>query len=189
MATNANKKPGPAQPPAAAKAKPQDHPKPAPAAEADNDLDDETAGGDETPVHKLPPAKKMAARIGNVVNRMEVYAGNVKNWPGDDLVNVRGSLDAAISGLKSAAEILAKLPDDYKPRVAKAGKQTGGKLELLPGSMIRITDKRMPEYEGVLEAEQMRGIKVVEVRGNKVIALTKDGVKAMLARGHVCPDV
>lgn len=159
-----------------------------------DDLDDDTsdAGGEGVNFHKLPPAKRVAVRLGNEVNRLQKQFDTVTKWPdhaGTDAVSMaKESIGKALDGLKAACSALTSLPDEYRPRVAKAGKAGTGKAELKAGDMIRITDKRQGEYEGVLEAAQMKGIKVVEVRGNKVIALTNDGVKAMFARGHVCLD-
>jgi hypothetical protein len=186
MATANNKKPAPAARPTAAKTPVQ-----AAAKETEKDIDDLEDEGGKGDFNKLPVAKRVAVRLGNEVNRLTKQFDLVSKWPDNGsgaVTRTKERLGEVLDGLKSACEALASLPDDYKPRVAK-GKGGGGKVDLLPGSMIRITDKRIGEYDGVLEPEQMRGIKVVEVRGNKVVALTNDGVKCMLARGHVCPDV
>lgn len=211
MATPNNKKPAPAAKPVNA-AKPgqpvngksaaaptpakTEAPKEAPKDVDIDDLDDDvdtdsgSDGGDN--FNKLPPAKRVAVRLGNEVNRLQKQFDTVSKWPehGDsNTVNtVKLNVETALVALKKACEALTSLPDDYRPRVAKAGKAGGGKAELKAGDIIRITDKRVSEYEGVLEPEQMKGIKVVEIRGNKVIATTNDGVRAMFARGHVCLD-
>jgi len=196
-----NKKPAPAAKPTPAKpangratAAP---PKPADDLDDDDDLDADTASTDGkrggSDFSKLPPAKRVAVRIGNEVTRLSKQAESIANWPaesteGTKVYDAKGWVASALELLKRSAEALASLPDDYKPRVAKASSKGGGSRELKAGDRIRITDKRMPEYEGVLEPNMMRGIEVVEIRGNKVIARTPDGMKAMFARGHVCLD-
>jgi len=183
MATANNKKPTPATKPVPAKPTAA-----APKADVD-DITEEPEAKDE--FSKLPPAKRVAVRLGNEVNRLTKQADAIANWPTEATGAVQRAKERvteALDALKSAASALVTLPDDYRPRVASAGKNNT-KIELLPGSLVRITDKRVGEYEGILEPDQMRGIKVIEIRGNKVVATTKDGVKAMFARGHVCPDV
>lgn len=155
----------------------------------DDDLDTAPTGGKkDDSFSKLPPAKRVSVRLGNEVQRLTRQAESISNWPGDALLGIRSSLSDALTNLKLAAEGLASLPDDYKPRVAKASSKGWGSKELKAGDKVRITDKRVAEYEGVLEPELMRGIEVVELRGNKVIAKTSDGMRAMFARGHVCLD-
>lgn len=139
---------------------------------------------------KLPPAKRVAVRLSNLVDRTQHQLDAMKSWTGEEQERARGIVEQVQQGLKDAAEVLAKIPDDWRPvRRAGGGGGTSTKnVELAPGTVIRITDKRVPEYDGVLEADQMKGIKVVEVRGNKVVAITPDGTRAMFARGHVCLD-
>jgi hypothetical protein len=177
MATATNK-PRPAQPPTAKPAKPAK-----PAKQPD--------GGD-----KLPLVKRVALRVSRAAEMAQNQLDKIKSWPGDTLTgpghainDVRTALASAIDALKHESTALASLPDDFKPRTPKG---QGSKTELLPGSFVRITDKRVGEYEGVLEPAQMRGMRVTEVRGNKVFVMFKDGdkeVRGMFARGHVCPDL
>lgn len=210
MATNNSKKPQPAQRPNTNAAKPGQKPapqqhaapaKPAPARDVDDDLDvdlaetsEESTSGDvadKVDFNKLPPAKRIAVRLGNEVQRLQKQFDAIKNWPdvagSDSVTKSRDNVAAGLACLKSAAEGLAGLPDDYRPRVAKSSTSAKGR-DIAPNDLVMITDKRREEYAGVLEPDQMTGIKVVELRGNKVVATTKDGMRAMFARGHVCLD-
>lgn len=139
---------------------------------------------------KLPPAKRVAVRLGNLVDRVQHQLDAMKSWTGEQQEAARAIVEQVQQGLKDGAEALAKIPDDWRPARAKGagGGSSSKNVELKEGTLIRITDKRVPEYDGVLESDQMKGIKVVEVRGNKVVAITPDGTKAMFARGHVCLD-
>jgi hypothetical protein len=171
---NANKKPAPAQPPS----------KSAPAKPAPDKADKQKGGG--AAFWKLPAAKRLSVRLGNLATRIQNQAiDEIRNWPGVELVEVRSKLGLVLDELKSAAEDLAKLPDTYQPR-AKGG---GSKVELLPGSLIRITDKQMSFYEDILKPEEMRGLTYKETRGPKVVAVTNTGLLTLINRGHVCPDV
>lgn len=204
MATPNNKKPTPAKNTAPAAAKINGTPKNTPVtaapkdkdADLDDDLDDEVETGEKgeggDAFNKLPPAKRVAVRLGNEVNRLTKQFDTISKWPaheGTDAVAMASTaVGTALENLKKACEALTSLPETYRPRVAKAGKAGGASKDLKPGDFVRITDKRKEEYVGVLEDDHMTGIKVIEVRGNKVVAITKDGVKAMFARGHVCLD-
>ncbi len=185
MATATNKRPTPAKSPAQIKNAPKAAPAPA---EDDLDDDDLLAGEKKD---RLGLAKRTAVRLGNSVNRIIKIADKVMNWTPDEaglVVKAQENLKTALEGLKVASESIATLPDDYKSRAAKSkGGKGGSKVELLPGSIVRITDKAKAEYEGL--DFQLTGIEVIEVRGNKVVCKTSDGMKAMIARGHVCPDV
>jgi len=185
MATATNKRPTPAKSPTQLKAAPK------PAAAASADLEDDDLDEDGGEKDRLSLAKRTAVRLGNSVNRIIKLAEKVGGWSADDaghVVTAQGALTVAVEGLKAASEALVKLPDDYKSRVPKSkGGKGGSKVELLPGSIVRITDKAKAEYEGL--DFQLTGIEVIEVRGNKVVCKTSDGMKAMIARGHVCPDV
>lgn len=201
MAQNTKKNP-PAKP--ATKLPPTTHAKPASAPVTKvEDLDDEDLdlddGADEgsngangkganwKDTMKLPPAKRMAVRLGNLVDRVQHQLDAMKSWAGEDQEAARAIVQQAQDGLKGAAERLAQVPDDWRPRRA-AGGGGGSKVELQPDDLVRITDKRMAEYTDIVSAECARGIKVVEVRGNKVVGLMSDGVRAMLPRGHVTLD-
>jgi hypothetical protein len=198
----ATKNPKPAQPPTTkpAAAKPA---APPPAAEPDEDLDTDVddsddddgapAGDGETAAAKkrnwmatqrLPAPKREAVLVANLVNKLSRRLDTITNWPGPEMDEVRKSMQTAIDSMKDASQGMAKLPESYK---AKVPASSGPAKELKPGSIIRITEKKVSDYEGILEPEQMRGIKVIELRGNKVVAQAGD-LKVMLARGHVALD-
>jgi hypothetical protein len=187
--TQQNKKPAPAQPPTAkTNGKAQD---------ADDDLDDdvevdETEASDdddkETPgwqkTQRLPPAKREAVLLANLVAKLARRQETIANWP-EESKPAKEALEQASACLKTAADALAKLPDSFKARIPAS---KSSKAELEAGSIIRITDKQLPNYDGILDADQVTGIKVTEIRGNRVVATTPDGAKVIFARGHVCLD-
>lgn len=207
---NANKNPTPAKP-AAAKPSPA-KPASAPPVTKVEDLDDEDEDldgdldADDAPksdgngagkpaswkdTMKLPPAKRVAVRLGNLVDRVQHQLDATKSWTGDVQDQVRAIILQAQDGLKAAAEQLAKVPDDWRPR-RTAGGGGGSKVELEAGTLVRITEKRLPEYQDIISGEAARGIKVLEIRGNKVVCAVNDNgntIKAMLPRGHVTVDV
>ncbi len=141
-------------------------------------------------MRKLPPAKQIAVRLGNEVTRVESVMETISRWPDADGVNmadIRSDIGMALESLRTASTNIARVPDDYKPRVPKgATSRSKGIIDV--GTLVRITDKRKEEYAGVLEPAQMIGIKVLEIRGNRLVTITQDGVKALFARGHVCVD-
>jgi len=173
--------------------------KAAPKTAAKRDLDDEldgaagTKGGGDVPYWKkmnaLPAAKRIQIRVANVSDRLARLVDDTTGWQGMDAF--QPSLLTA--ELKDLATKVAQIglafggaPDGYKPTAARAGKAPKG--EIVVGSLIRLTDKQAPNYAGALEPAQMVGIKVLEVRDNKLVALTNDGVKMLISRGHVCLD-
>lgn len=199
MAQPTNKKPSPAKPPAAKPAQA----KPTTVEDLDDeDLDGDTDDGDDgasasngsngkgaswKETMKLPPAKRVAVRIGNLVDRTQHQLDAMKNWKGEEQEAVRAIVVQAQDALKAAAERLAQIPDDWRPTRA-AGGGGGSKAEIEPGTVVRLTEKRAPEYADVIPEEHQRGIKVKEVRGNKVVCILADGMVAMIPRGHVTVD-
>jgi hypothetical protein len=197
MATKKN--PAPAQPPTKPAAKAAPAPDPVDDLEdevddAEGDLEDEDDGEPNgaksrnwLKTQRLPAPKREAVLIANIVNKTARRAGVIEDWPGDELVGIRKQLSAAIDSMKAAADALAKLPDSYKARVPHARKSGGA--ELAPGSLLRITEKQLETYKGILEDDQLSGIKLLEVRGNKVVLmLPGDGGKIIIPRGHVTLD-
>lgn len=191
-------KPATKTPPAVAK-KPTSAPTEAP----DDDIDDDDIDGDPEDgassgpswkaTMKLPHAQRVQVRLRNVLVRIEKQHTPMKKWPGEPPAAAVLALDTAVASINTAIKELAKLPADWRPAIARAAGSGGAdKAELKTGDLVRITDKRKEEYEGVLEPEMMVGIKVLEVRGPKVIgeATAKDGttLRCMLSRGHVCLD-
>lgn len=163
--------------------------------EDDDDSDAPTNGANGTAhtskwkeTQKLPPAKRVAVRLGNLVDSLQKQLDSMKNWDGDVQTQARANVAAAQDALKSAAEALVTVSDDWRP--ARAARGTGGaaKAEVTAGSIVRITAKRLPEYADVISDECSRGIKVKEIRGNKVVGVMSDGMIAMLPRGHVTID-
>lgn len=192
MATATNKRPTPAKSPAQLKTAP----KAAPTAteddlEDDLDGDDGAGNSDRNSFQRLPKHVQLVVRLNNGAQRLTKYVDKVMGWSADEaglVIKAQDALRAALTSLKTASESIEALPDDYKSRAPKTrGRKVGSKVELLPGSIVRITDKAKAEYEG-LDFE-LTGIEVIEVRGNKVICKTSDGMRAMIGRGHVCPDV
>lgn len=195
MAQNTKKNPTPATRPA-----PAQKPKPPTTVE---DLDDEDdlddgeaptkADGDEKEqswkeTMKLPPAKRVAVRCGNLVDRVQHQLDAMKSWTGDVQEAARAKVLAAQDLLKEAAESLASVPDDWKPaRSAKGGGGSAAK-ELVAGDVVKLTDKRRPEYTDIISDENAVGMTVKDIRGNKVVCVMKDGLVAMLPRGHVTID-
>jgi len=132
---------------------------------------------------RLPPAKRVMVRVRNTVERFEKRLGQIKNWPGAEAAAARDNLAAGLAAFKTAMDALASLPDDYRPSL-----RGSAKVEIEAGTLVRLTDARKAEYDGVVEPDCMSGIKVLEVRGNKVVTIMRDGTKAMFPRGHVTVD-
>lgn len=193
MAQNTKKQPTPAKPAGKPATTPTTN-----ASADDDDLDDgddldagaatNGSAGSWKDTMKLPPAKRVAVRLGNLVDRLQHQLDAIKSWSGGTQDEVRAIVLQAQDGLKAAAEKLALIPDEWRPSRA-AGGGGGSKVELEPGVLVMITEKRRPEYADVIEDANMRGIKVKEIRGNKVVCTLADGMIAMLPRGHVTVDV
>ncbi len=196
-------KPAPAQPPkAAAKPAPTKAPEPEEdeidveeEPEEGDDGDDDTEGEGDGEAKKgrnwmktqrLAPPKRESVLLLNLVGKVQRRADVVKNWPGEEAAKAKAALEATMTSLREASALFAGLPDSYK---ARTGTTTSKGVELEAGSLVRITDKRTSDYEGTLEPEEMTGLKVKEVRGNKVVVTTRTGIVMIIARGHVCPDV
>lgn len=206
MANN-SKKPGPAPRPTPVKAAPA-------AQEADldeDDLDDEEGGDDDggeedeggpavngngKPIsagrrkwmatQKLAPSKREAVLMGNLVNKLLRREDIIKDWNVPGGVAAKAAMGEAVELLKSAAQALAGIDPAWRPTAARSSGSNSAPLEA--GAIVKITDKRRGEYAGVIPDDAMVGIKVKELRGNRVVVIMNDGVQAMFPRGHVCLD-
>ena len=161
----------------------------------DDDLDDDAPKGkkenSDARLRKLPFAKRINVKLSNLTARLERLSDKVEGWQDGDgapMEAMRRRMAQVLVDLEQLTNEFGAVPASYIPRAPRVKGTSSVKADLVAGSLIRITDKRAPEYDGILEPAQLRGIKVIEVRGNKVIALTSDGIKAMFARGHVCLD-
>jgi hypothetical protein len=203
MANN-SKKPGPAPRPTPVKAAAS-----APQPELDEDDlgdegedededDDEDSGGaavNGKPIsngrrkwmatQKLAPSKREAVLMGNLVNKLLRREDIVKDWnvPGGQVA--KAEIAEALDHLKAAAQALAGIDPAWRPVTARTSSSTA---PLEAGAIVKITDKRRNEYAGVIPDDAMVGIKVKELRGNRVVVIMNDGVQAMFPRGHVCID-
>lgn len=204
MANN-SKKPGPAPRPTPAKASS------APQPELDeDDLNDEgdeadddeedggpSVNGNGKPIsngrrkwmatQKLAPSKREAVLMGNLVNKLMRREDIIKDWSVPGGIAAKASISEALDHLKAAAQALAGIDPAWRPVTARTSSSNAAPLEA--GAVVKITDKRRNEYAGVIPDEAMVGIKVKELRGNRVVVVMNDGVQAMFPRGHVCLDV
>lgn len=134
-------------------------------------------------LRSLTLPKRRAVLLGNLVERIGRQRTDMASWSGAEMDEVRRMLDGASSTLRDAAGLLNSLPPEYRTR-AGARRQTPV-VEVKPGDIVSILDKRRSEYDGVLEPHQLTGIKVVEPRGNKVVVVLPGDVRAMLPLGHI----
>jgi hypothetical protein len=198
MATATNKRPAPAKSPAQLKAVP----KPAKPDDLDNDdLDDDDddddvdgnadAGEAPTLFRRLPKHIQISVRLNNGADRLIKYTSKIDNWLADEaglVAETQSVLRTALASLKTAAELLVKLPDDYKSRARKAGKGKGvHKGEMAVGTVVRITDKALAEYEG-MEDFDPTGLVTMSPSAPRIWCKTKDGAKALIPRGHLTVD-
>jgi len=208
MANN-NKKPGPAPRPTAAKAAPAAAPQELDEDDIDDEGDDDEGDDDEAeegavaadgtgkkPIsngrrkwmatQKLAPSKREAVLMGNLVNKLARREDIIKDWTVAGSEVARASVTEALELLKAAAQALAGIDSNWRPTTVRGSGSNATPLEA--GAIVKITDKRRGEYAGVIPDDAMRGIKVKELRGNRVVVIMNDGVQAMFPRGHVCLD-
>ena len=159
----------------------------------DEDDDTEVETSATTKKARLPGHKRMANRIGRIADRLVPYADKVGGWGSTrdlDMGKVQQAVLDGIAALRQASDALDALPASYTGHIAKAkGSTKANGRALAAGTLVRVTDKQIEDYTTVLTATQMRGMTVVELRGNKVFVRTTDGCVGMFPRGHVCVDL
>lgn len=125
----------------------------------------------------LPIARQVETKVRNALHRTEGLVKLMARWP----------LDAfdAVEKLKSAHDdvlaVLEKIPDTFKPPRAP-------RAELTPGTTVRLTERAIPLYDGILEANETRGLEVVKVAAGRVACKTVNGSKILFPRGHVARE-
>lgn len=131
----------------------------------------------------LPATKKMATRLNLNVERLRAVHVRVDKWKKQHDIDKAAALVASsMKKLEEASKILSAVPDDFRPW--KIG--TPQVKAFAVGDVVRITDKRKQEYDGMIEEDEMKDLKVLEERGKSVLVETSiDGMKMLIRRAHL----
>jgi hypothetical protein len=132
---------------------------------------------------KTPVTRKMEIRLNMNVKRLGAVSDKLSKWKADHGIGDAAKLVAsAITQLEEAAELLSEVPADFVP-YSFAGTP---KAQVAIGSMVRVTDKRIPEYEEVLKENEMRDLTVLEERGKRLLVFSKSSqTKFLINRAHL----
>lgn len=134
----------------------------------------------------LPPGKKASVQIEKTLEKLQKLVERTDKWAKDDaglVEEATSTLRRGVACLHESSDAFKGLPDDYKTRTAR---WAGGQQLLEPGQTVRITEKRVADYDGILGLENLQ---VVETRGSKVVVLDPNGPsgpeRAIVPRGHL----
>jgi len=136
---------------------------------------------------KLPIARQFERKIDNVAKRWHNLVRKTGGWA-PTLAAAMADVEEMI---KEAAKQMKAVPDDF---AAPKGSGSGGGKAIEVGTLICITDKARPKYEGVLEKDEYENLKVLVIHGNKIRVRTHGGdvskgaTVLALPRGHVRPQ-
>jgi len=93
-----------------------------------------------------------------------------------------GKAFAAVGAqLQALVEDIHDLPETWTPN--KVGGASTPRLA--PGDIVRIHEKRRAAFEGLLEADELDGLRVVKIVGKRLVCKTESGVKLTLAANVV----
>ena len=94
---------------------------------------------------------------------------------------IQENVKQAMHSLDLAQLALAALPETFAPSGAKSS--GGGSIAV--GSLVAIRAKRLPEYEGLLSAEDLASLTVINVKGAKLALKTAGGNTLLMPKAHV----
>lgn len=132
---------------------------------------------------KLPPARRLERKIANAVKRWGNIAKLAKGWD--------AKLDTALADvgelMGDVVKSSAALPDDFAPPAKKGGGGGGGTgpRSVVVGSIVSLTDRAKPKYDGILEPTEMTNLKVLVMINGKVRCRTEENTTIALPRAHV----
>lgn len=142
----------------------------------------------------LPPAKREASKIDNVITRLGKFVDEFSSWR-DLPAEIPDAIKEAVEALKESRDSLNKLPEDYQP-IEKRSRRSGGggKSAFAVGCVCRVKPKLLGEgekYEDIADdAESTTNLKLVKITdGGKLIVKTRNGDGAKLRFGKTDLEV
>jgi len=136
-----------------------------------------TAAPSKPEAAKIPPAKKAAIKIANVIVRAVGLEGRFGGYTEE----MKTALQNARKWLETAKGLAEKLPADFRP----AKRSGGGAVTLAVGSKVTLREKRRETYAGLLSAEEQKaGVEVVSLHGPMVALKTEKG-NVFIPKAHL----
>lgn len=131
---------------------------------------------------RAPVKDRLSKAVGKIARRTERLAKIFSTEPSlhEAFVNTARVL-RAVSGE------IGELNGDWKPtKVAGRGEPREAKFR--EGAIVRLVEKHRPQYEGLIEVDEMTGLRVDKVQGKNVRVVTESGVKMFLPANRLEAD-
>lgn len=129
----------------------------------------------------LPRARQLEMTVKNLVMRIANLQKAYSKLSDAGAGKTEFELMRAAGFIQSACEHAALVPDDVKPKPT-------GPAPVDVGTTVSIKTAKRANYEGLLPAAQLVGMKVVAVKGKKVLVQTPDETKVFISVGDVTVD-
>lgn len=125
----------------------------------------------------LPHGKRVAARLGNEITRLENTVQMIEAWPDaeHDILKLKKDIDNSLSWLRHALTSASEIPDTFRPTVRRPQR----KLEV--GDIITITKRYFADY-GYTKPPLCT---VLEFVGKRIRVCDEPGSVMLVPRGHV----
>lgn len=125
----------------------------------------------------LPYGKRVAARLGNEVTRLENTVQMIENWPDDEhgIDKLKKEIGNSLSWLQNALASASEIPDDFRPAVRRPQRK------LQEGDTVVITKRYFADYG----YEESPLCTVLEFVGKRIRVEDEEGVVLIVPRGHV----
>lgn len=115
---------------------------------------------------------RLARTVGKLVRRIgrlsSIFAG--QDGVTDELARAKAALDGAL-------DTIALLPQDWTPKSVAVP----GTPKLAVGDIVAIHPKRRSAFEGLLEANELDGLRVTKIVGKRLVCQAEGGTKITLA--------
>jgi hypothetical protein len=114
---------------------------------------------------EMGPAAALGASIRRDALHLQAVAERLVEWHPPTELNTSIEIVKAVRALEIAADALAKVPASWRP-VAPA---------IAEGSTVDIRAGHRKAYDGLLDAADLVGMKVVKIAGGRCVCRTKSG--------------
>lgn len=115
-------------------------------------------------------------RLTRTTSKLSRRAGRLSSIFGGDI----GKNFAQIAGMLAAlSEEIAELPADWKPAGSTSGAASTPRFAV--GDIVAVHPKRRDSFAGLLEANELDGLRIVKIVGKRCVAQSESGTRLTLA--------
>jgi len=133
---------------------------------------------------QLPFGKRFAVVVAKTEERFTKAMKKVAALPDEThekAKEAKQQLQFIVGAFGALKERLNALPDDFSPKGAKS--EGGSRIEV--GGTVTVREKKRADYDGLIDAKELEGMKVLAIKGNKALVQVASGSKIFMPKSHL----